>query len=518
MHNKSSEATAFDYEIIVVGAGISGIGMGIELIKHHMHSFALLESSDQLGGTWRDNTYPGVAVDIPSLSYSFSFEQNPNWSGLFAEGHEILDYVNHCADKYGVRSHIRYNASVEKIVFDTDNNGWDIYLQNGQSLKARYVISATGILNQPVTPDIEGLDSFKGKMMHTARWDHECDVENKRVGIIGTGASSVQIVPSIAPKTQHLHVFQRTPVWISAKLDLKFNQFTRSLFKRVPLVQKAAAYLCEIGIEASTFSLVNFKRWPGLIKKGEDLSRQHHEQAIQDPALREKLTPNYNLGCKRPGISHGYLESFNRPDVSLVTDGIERICEQGIVTEDGVTHELDIIILATGFKTQVKGNNPSYEVHGLNNTELGQFWQDERYQAYKSISVPNFPNFFLTFGPYCGGFNWFTMLEAHVKHIVRCLEKAQKKDANYIEVKQHAHDQYFKFMQKRSADTLFFNATCSTARSYYFDANNDASLPSPIPPLRRWLTIGWGSLKGYHFESKSSKLTLSRPHLEKASA
>lgn len=427
MQNNLVVGSGVDYQIIVVGAGISGIGMGIELIKHHFHSFVLLESSDRLGGTWRDNTYPGVAVDIPSLSYSFSFEPNPNWSGLFAEGQEILKYVNHCADKYGVRSHIKFNSSVVKTVFEPEQNCWRVYLENGQQLTARYIVSATGILNQPVYPDIAGLKSFRGKMMHTARWDHRYDIKNKKVGIIGTGASAVQIVPSISPDVNHLHVFQRTPVWISGKFDLKFGKTTKFIFKHFPFVQKAAAYLCEIGIEAATFSLVNYTRWSGLVSKGEELSRRHHKKAIKDFELREKLTPKYNLGCKRPGISHGYLESFNRDNVTLVTEGIDKITENGIVTKDGICHELDAIILATGFKTQVKGNNPSYEVHGLNNIELGQFWQDKRYQAYKSISVPNFPNFFLTFGPYCGGFNWYTMLETHVRHIIRCMEKSGEK-------------------------------------------------------------------------------------------
>jgi len=506
--NSFNSELDIDKEIIIVGAGISGIGMGIELKKNHIHSFTILESSDSLGGTWRDNTYPGVAVDIPSLSYSFSYEPNPNWSRMFAPGEEILDYVDHCAEKYGILHHIRYNSKVNKVEFNADSSTWNVYLDNGETLRARYVISATGILNQPIIPDIKGLDSFKGKMTHTARWDHSNDLEGQRVGIIGTGASAVQIVPSIADKIKHLDVFQRTPIWVSPKADIKFNKLTNFIFNKVPFVYKTASFIAESFNELATFVLVNFNKWPSLISSAEEYNIKHLNNQVDNPELRQKLTPDYNLGCKRPAISSQYLSSFNRDNVSLVTEGIKKIDEKGIVTNDGVLHEFDTIILATGFKTQVKGNSPSYEVHGLEGMELGDFWQQKRYQAYKSISVPKFPNFFLTFGPYCGGINWFTMLEGHAKHIARCLEKAKNQGANYIEVNQSAHEKYFQLMQKKSANTLFKKASCSSANSYYFDAHGDASLPSPITPMMRWFTIGLGSLRAYKFENRVNKVNL----------
>lgn len=497
-----------DSEIIIVGAGISGIGMAIELKKYRMHSFTILESSDRLGGTWRDNTYPGVAVDIPSLSYSFSYEPNPGWSRLFAPGDEILRYINHCADKYAIRQHIRYNSKVNKIIFDSDNNTWRVFLKNGGMLQARYVISATGILNQPIIPDIKGLDTFKGKMMHTARWDHGNKLDGQRVGIIGTGASAVQIIPAIADKVKQLDVFQRTPIWVSPKLDLKFNKVTKWIFRKVPFLYRVASFTAESFNELATFALVNFNKWPGMIARGESFNRKHLANQVNDPELRKKLTPNYNLGCKRPAISSHYLKSFNRDNVALVTESIDSIRDKGIVSTNGVLYEFDTIILATGFKTQVKGNSPSYEVHGLNGVELGDFWEKNRYQAYKSISVPHFPNYFLTFGPYCGGINWFTMLESHVRHIARCLEKAKKTGVNYIEARQQAHDKYFQLMQKKSANSLFKRAFCASANSYYFDAHGDASLPSPITPMTRWFTIGLGSLEGYKFERREQQTCL----------
>lgn len=507
--NKLTDDFDLDSEVIIVGAGISGIGMGIELKKFHIHSFTILEGSDRLGGTWRDNTYPGVAVDIPSLSYSFSFEPNPEWSRLFAPGEEILNYVEHCAEKYGILQHIRYNSHVKKIVFEQERSIWRVFLENGECLRARYVISATGILNQPIIPDIPGLDKFKGKMMHTARWDHEHNLEGKKVGVIGTGASAVQIVPAIADKVGHMGVFQRTPIWVSPKMDIKFNSVTRLIFKKLPFLYRGISFIAESFNEIATFALVNFNKWPGLILKGEAFNRQHLARQVDNPELRKKLTPEYNLGCKRPAISSHYLKTFNSDNVELLTEGIDHITEGGIVTKDGIAHDYDTIILATGFKTQVKGNSPSYEVHGLKDLELGDFWQKNRYQAFKSISIPNFPNYFLTFGPYCGGLNWFTMLEGHVRHIARCLDKAKKEGANYIEAKQQAHDKYFQLMQKKSSNTLFKGASCASANSYYFDAHGDASLPSPITPMTRYFTIALGSLGGYKFEFHEREARLS---------
>lgn len=513
-HDESQEA-GLTSQIIIVGAGISGIGMAIELKRRKIEDFILLEAAEELGGTWRDNTYPGVAVDIPSFSYSFSFEPNPDWSRLFAPGAEIKRYVRHCADKYGISPHIRYRAEVKQAVFDPQASLWSLRLADQRVLRARFVIVATGILNQPILPDIAGLDTFQGKMFHTKFWDHAHDLSGQRVAIIGTGASAVQVVPAIAPCVQQLDVYQRTPIWILPKVDPQLSERTRQLFKRLPASQAAIRLLIDTGMEIGYAATVYYKKLPGLTRLAEANALRYLRSQVADPLLQEKLTPRYGFGCKRPAISNTYLATFNRDNVNLRTEGIDHLDAHGIVSCDGVQRAYDTIILATGFKTQELGNNPSFEVYGLDGLELGHFWQAQRYQAFNGVSVPRFPNLFLTFGPYSGGLNWFTMIEANSLYIGRCLQQALEQRAVYVEVKQEYHDRYFQLMLKKSRNTLFKNGPCAGSRSYYFDQHGDASLPTPFPPAWRWLRVRLTSLDSHRY-AQMAPIMASLPQSEQA--
>lgn len=495
-----SASADLDFETVIVGAGVSGIGAGIELEKKGMGSFVVLESADDLGGTWRDNTYPGVAVDIPSISYCYPFEIDHEWSRTYAPGEEIHAYLRHCSDKYGVDEHIRYQARVDRIEFDPSSDTWTTLLAGGERLRSRYVIAATGILSQPKRPDIEGLSSFAGKMMHTAEWDHDFALEGKRVAIIGTGASAVQVVPSIAPDVGLLEVYQRTPIWIGPKRDFPIDPADRHGFWYEPLGLGLRRFATELGFEIGTYLIVSYQRRKRLVQRAEAAQAAYIRKSVDDPALHEKLVPGYGLGCKRPAFSNEYLQSFNRQNVRLVTEGIERVTESGITTRDGVEHPLDVIILGTGFKTLERGNAPSFEVVGNGGVELGEFWHHNRYQAYGGISVPGFPNFFLTSSPYSGGFNWFTMLEAHLAYIMRCMTTAQRKGATRIEVKQQAHEAYFAQMLELAERTVFKDAACVAANSYYIDRHGDASLALPRTPWWRWLRVHFTSLDGFRFE------------------
>ncbi|OUS26089.1 hypothetical protein A9Q99_19120 [Gammaproteobacteria bacterium 45_16_T64] len=497
----ASTLSQLDYEIVIVGAGISGIGTAIKLKENGMNSFVLLEKEGELGGTWRDNKYPGVAVDIPSSSYSFSFELNPNWSRVFAPGQEIQEYVQHCAEKYCIKQHIRYHSRVEKTDFSNRDNTWTTFFSDGSQLRSRYIISATGVLNQPVLPNISGIEKFKGDAFHTARWNDSCDLNDKRVAIIGTGASAVQVIPSIASSVGKLSVFQRTPIWVSRKRDTKIRQEYKDKFSQYPLYQRYFRMRSEIFMEAAAFTTVNHKRMPWLTNAVEDHCRGFLKKEVQDPAIRDQLTPHYGFGCKRPAVSNDYLKTFNRDNVDLITEGIQEITDTGVITNDGICHEVDIIIWATGFKTQEIGNAPSFEVYGLDGLELGQYWHLNRYQAYFGVSVPKFPNYFLTYGPYSGGLNWFSMLEDNVKYIIRCLKKAEKKNKTYIEVKQKAHDRYFRSMVKRSNGTVFKDNACIEANSYYLDRHGDASSPSPYTPAQRWFRVRTSRLSAYQFST-----------------
>lgn len=494
------QATQADADVIVVGAGFSGIGAGIKL-KEAGFSFLILEKAADLGGTWRDNTYPGIAVDITSFTYSFSFEQNPNWSRLFAPGHELKSYANHCVDKYDIRNAFRFGVTIEKAVFDELNSMWTVFAEGGKTYRSRYLIAATGGLTQPKLPNIKGIETFSGKTVHTARWDHSYDLVNKRVAVIGTGATSVQLVPAIAPRVKQLHVFQRTPIWILPKPDREIPAWMQWIFRNIPGVQNSVRQVTTFFTEiVMMLGVVYNKQTPQLIRALEALCMRHLDRQVVDPVIREKLRPNYGFGCKRPSISNEYLKTFNRENVELITEPIREITPTGIVTGDGKVRELDTLILSTGFKVYEKGNTPPFEVFGRRGVELGEYWDKNRYQAYEGASVPNFPNFFLIWGPYsASGSSWFAMIEANVHHALRCLAEARERGASHVEVSKAAHDAYFADIQKRQRNTVFYNQDCSRSNSYYFDRHGDAPFYRPSSGIEMWLRSRVFNLNHYEF-------------------
>ena len=493
-----------DVETLIVGAGISGIGAGIELLRRGDRSFALLESESALGGTWRDNTYPGVAVDIPSVSYCFSFETDYPWSREFATGAEIQRYVSYCADKYGVTNHIRYQSRAVRCQFDNARDIWTTQIADGTAVTSRYVIAATGLFTQPIVPAIPGLETFAGKAMHTARWDHDYDLTLKRVAIIGTGASAVQVVPEIAPLVTELRVFQRTPIWIGPRMDRPLQPSSRFSLRRLSVFRKLRRVVSESSLEFLTFSIVNYRRLPFVVRLVQRYVRDQMRRQVNDHAIAERLLPRYGLGCKRPAISNHYLPTFNRENVRLITQPIERICPEGIVTADRVLHAVDAIVLATGFLTTEQGNAPAFEVVGRDGVELGRFWTEHRRQAYAGVSVPGFPNFFLTAGPYSGGFNWFAMLEANLAHIMACIDAARARGATRVEVRHDAHERYMRHMWQRAAGTVFKDRSCASANSYYLDRHRDASLPLPHTPWWRVIRGRRDGTRGYRFGAPAS--------------
>jgi cation diffusion facilitator CzcD-associated flavoprotein CzcO len=499
----SSERASPQYDVIVVGAGFSGLGAGIKLKEAGIDNFIILESAHDLGGTWRDNTYPGIAVDITSFSYSYSFEQNPFWSRVFAPGQELQAYAQHCAQKYGLTSHFRFRCRVKCARFDQARHMWRIELENGETFTTRYLISATGGLTQPKMPDIPGIATFKGKIMHTARWDHGYDMTNQRVAIIGTGATAVQLVPTIAPSLKQLYVYQRTPIWIVPKPDRGVPPLVQQMFHRVPGMQSSVRLAAGLATEmVMVFGVIYNKQLPNVVKRLEALCLRHLEKQVPDPVLREKLTPKYGFGCKRPSFSSDFYLAFNRPNVELVTEGIERIEPTGILTKDGQKREIDTLICATGFKVFERGNLPSYEVWGRDDLELADFWDQNRYQAYEGATVAGFPNYFMVLGPYSTtGASWFSMVEAQVNHALRCILEARKRGATRIEVKQEAHDAFFADILKRQTNTVFFNNNCATSNSYYFDKHGDAPFLRPASGLELWWRSRHFPLNDYQFGS-----------------
>lgn len=467
-------STRPQHDAIIIGAGFSGIGSGIKLDEIGLSNYVILEAGDGIGGAWHFNTYPGVAVDIPSLSYSFSFERNPNWSRVFAPGAELKAYAEHCVDKYRLRSRIQLNTAVRAIHYDESAQIWQVHLTDGRSLTARYVIGATGVFTQPKLPDIDGIQDFAGTIMHTARWDHDVSLRGKRVGIIGTGASALQIIPEIAPEVGHLTVFQRTPIWVMPKPDAAIPNTLKRLMSKAPLLQLPARAVSQAFVETTFVLAAHYDRPLHIVKYYEKVGKAYLERAVKDPVTRAKLTPQYGMGCKRPSVSNSYLQTFNRSNVSLVTEGIERVTTQGVQTRDGQLHELDILICATGFKVFENGNMPPYEVIGREGRNLEQWWDANRYQAYEGVSIPHMPNFFMILGP--NGYNgasYFQLIEHQLRHIGRCLSEAKAREAQSVEITESANKRYFDEMKSRMGRQVFYNNTCGNANSYYFDKHGD---------------------------------------------
>ncbi|MGW1071751.1 flavin-containing monooxygenase [Streptomyces sp. NPDC002537] len=469
-----------DHEVAVIGAGFAGIGSAIGLLRAGIDDFVVLDQQDDVGGTWHTNKYPGIAVDISAFNYSFASEPVASWSRVFPPGAELKAYADHCVDKYGIRPHLRLNAKVLRTEYDTSEHLWRIFLGDGTSTTARFVICATGWLTKPKTPDIKGLDRFEGEVVHTAAWDPSMDLAGRRVGLIGTGASAVQVVPAIAAEVKRLHVYQRTPIWLLPKLDFAIPDAARRLFRAAPWTQRTIRLLTDAMTEISfVIAMTHNRQFPFLVKGGEALSRLYlRSQVGGDRALMEKLTPTYALGCKRPSLAKDYWRSFTRDNVELVTEGIEEITETGIRTADGAEHELDVLVLATGF--HVLENLPPFPMHGSGGRELREFWRTERFQAYEGSSVKGFPNLWFIVGPYSfTGGSWFGAIDYQVTHALRVIKEARRRRATEAVIRPEKHDESFRTMLRRQRNTIFANDRCGGANSYYFDGHGDAPAVRP---------------------------------------
>lgn len=471
-----------DHEVVIIGAGISGLGIAIRLKEQGIGSFIILERAAQVGGTWRDNRYPGIAVDITSFTYSYSFEQNPNWSRVFAPGRELQKYTERVAAKYGIYPHIRFGISVHRTEFDEQSHCWRIETDGGEIISARHLVSATGGLISPKMPDIDGIGDFKGQIIHTGHWDDSIDLKGKRVAVIGTGATAVQLLPEIAPKVAQLDVYQRTPIWLLKKPDRTLPGWMKSAFRLLPGVQRVVRAGTDVVSESlMVISTIYYRQAPWLVRRCEEAGISNmKEQLPGRPDLWEKLTPKYGFGCKRPSFSNEYFRIFARENTDLVTTPIERITPNGIRTRDGVERGIDVLILATGYRVFEKGNLPSYDVVGRKGQELGTFWEENRYQAYEGLTVPGFPNFYVMLGPYALiGTSYFKMAEGNAIHAVRCIKEALKRKATCVEIRQDVHDSYFEDIQRRQKNTVFLNHNCSLSNSYYFDKHGDAPMLRP---------------------------------------
>ncbi|MEO3871179.1 NAD(P)/FAD-dependent oxidoreductase [Nonomuraea sp. B12E4] len=446
--------------LVIIGAGFGGIGMAIKLKAAGYHDFVILEKADDLGGTWRDNTYPGCACDIPSHMYSYSFELNPDWSRMFAPQQEIWDYLRACADKYAVTPHIRYGKRVTALDYDDARRGWSVTTDDGTTLRTNAVVSAVGALHIPKYPEIAGRTAFRGPAFHSAEWDHSVDLTGKRVAVIGTGASAVQFVPRIAPSAGHLTVFQRTPPWIHPKVDPALSPGLHRILRLPGLartVRDGLYWLLE------TRGL-GFAADPRLMKPQRKLALDHLRAQVPDPDLRRRLTPDYLIGCKRILYSSDYYPTLTRENVELVTDGTAEIREHSIVDAAGAEHPADVIVYGTGFK--VVDALTDQHIVGRDGLKIQDAWRDG-VRAYYGIATTGFPNLFFLLGPNTGlGHNSVVfMIESQVRYIVNCLRLLSRTGARALDVKPGAQRAFNRRLRRR-LDPLVWNAGCS---SWYLD-------------------------------------------------
>jgi cation diffusion facilitator CzcD-associated flavoprotein CzcO len=499
-----------DRDVLVVGGGFSGIGVAIALEKAGLRDYEIVDDNDGFGGTWRWNTYPGIAVDIPSFSYQYSFEKRPDWSRTYAPGAELRAYAEDVARRHDLPSKARFGVRVSGASFDEDDHLWAVTTRDGESMTARHLIDATGVLTNPKLPDIEGVATFAGTTLHTARWDHSVDLRGKRVAVIGTGASAVQVIPAIADEVSHLTVFQRTPIWCLPKFDKPIPPVVSRTLRRVPGSQRVARLMSQALVEVSFPLSAHFHNGFPLTSLVEKQARKYLEQEVRDPIIRDKLTPRYALGCKRPSFHNEYLATFNRDDVLLETTPIERITEGAVVTEDGAEHEIDVLILATGFQVFDPGNMPKYPVTGRGGADLFTYWDENRHQAYEGVSVPGFPNYFWMFGPYgYNGSSYFNLVETQSRHIVRCLRHARDRGATLVEITREANDRYFAEMLRRRGRQVFWTPSCANANSYYFDRHGDVPL-RPVTTLETIWRANRFDLGDYRFAARDREPALVR--------
>jgi cation diffusion facilitator CzcD-associated flavoprotein CzcO len=468
-------------DILIVGTGFAGLGMAIKLREAGMNDFLLIEKGNDVGGTWRDNTYPGAACDIPSHLYSLSFEPKSDWSRMFPRQPELFTYLRDIAEKHDLRRQTRFNTALREAKWDEQRCLWLVTTDNGSTISARVLISGMGALHYPSIPHLPGIENFQGKAFHSANWDRDYDLRGKNIAVIGSGASAVQFVPQIAPDAAQLHLFQRTPSWIVPKLDRPFSEKEKSRFAKWPLYRaffrRKLFWLHEIRVLA----FLGNKR---AQKAASHMAVSHLKRQIKDPVLRAKVTPDYVVGCKRVLISNDYFPALTRPNVAVVTEGVAEVRAHSIVDKAGIERPIDTIIYGTGF--QVTDAMTRVRLTGRRGIDLNAHWAKTGMQAYKGINVSNFPNFFMLLGPNTGlGHNSVViMIEAQIRYVMDCLTKMRAANVTAIDIPAKQEQKFVDDIQGKLAGTVWLKGGC---KSWYLDENgrNSTIWPGSTISYRR---------------------------------
>lgn len=458
-----------DHEVLIVGNGFSGLGMAIKLKQAGVQDFLIIDKADSVAGTWRENTYPGCACDVPSHMYSFSFEQNPDWTRMYAPQPEIRAYLERCTDKYGLRDHLVLNTKAIGADWDEAAGLWRCRAEgpDGElTVTARFLVSGIGGLHVPSEPRFPGIENFNGIVFHSAKWNHDYDLTGKRVAAIGTGASSIQFVPEIQPKVEQLDLYQRTAPWIMPKIDRGISKAERSVYKRFPLTQKLARYGIYWFLELVALRVVKSQR---VGQVAERIAIRHLEKQVADPEKRRKLTPNYEIGCKRILMSNTYYRSLDQPNADVVTDGIAEIRAHSIVDGAGVEREVDTIILGTGFDTQAMAS--SVELRGIDGKLLADEWTESGIQAHRGTMIAGYPNLFFLLGPNTGlGHNSVVfMIERQIELALKAISAASSRGAGVsITPTPSAQQAFNERVQDELREAVWSRGTC---QSWYLDSH-----------------------------------------------
>lgn len=467
-------------DVVIVGSGFGGLGMAIKLKESGRQNFVVLEKDKEVGGTWRDNSYPGSACDVQSHMYSFSFAGKANWSKRYAPWHEIQQYILDTTDQYNLRPHIRFGQEVIAANFDESAGLWTIRTAIGDTFIARHWVLASGPLHVPQYPNIKGLDSFKGKVFHSARWQHDYDLKGKNVVSIGTGGSAVQYAPEIASEVKQLYVFQRSPAWVIPRDERLYSSFSKKLFGRFPMLRKLHRARLYWSNESRVWPIFN----PSVARVLQKLAEAFIRFQVKDKELARKLTPDYTFGCKRILISNKYYPMFNRDNVELVTEGILEVRENSIVTKDGVERPADCIILGTGFTVDPRIYMKDFELTGLGGRTLNEDWKDGS-EAYYGTTVSGYPNMYQLVGPNTalGHNSIIFMIECQVQHILNCISLLEEKGGDYIDVRAEVQEKFNVRMQEKLKGTVWE----SGCQSWYQQADGKNFTIWPASTWRFWL-------------------------------
>ena len=474
-------ATAVDH--LVIGAGFAGVCTAIKLQEAGERDFVVVEKDSDVGGTWHINTYPGAECDVPSQLYSYSFALNPDWSKVYSPQPEIWAYVRRVAEESGTLDRFVFDTAVLDVAWDQGAQRWLVTTTNGD-YAARSVIAGTGALAEPALPDLDGIDGFQGEIFHSARWNHDVDLTGKRIAVIGTGASAIQLVPELQKVAAQLDVYQRTPNWIIPRNERRFSTLEKALFRRVPAAQRAARAAVYAMLEARAPA---FTRFPVLQVATETAAKRNIRKAIADPGLREKVTPAYRAGCKRILISNAYYPALAADNVELVTDGIAKITGNAIVTKDGAERPIDVLVVATGF--HVTDPPIAEHVTGRDGRRLADVWDEHGMAAYKGTTVNGFPNFFQIVGPNVGlgHSSMIFMIESQVRYVVDAVRTMRREGYGAVEPSADVQQRWTDAIRERMRPTVWTTGGCA---SWYLDkfGNNTTLWPGQTFTFRRQLS------------------------------